>query len=274
MSANSFISDPEITALFASDPELLALADAVVATQAHQKRESLRPLRLPPSLRGRLVLAACVLLAAVVVPTALAFRGQIVDLIEGPAPPSVIRNFTEANRAAAQHALQDQQQRGVSAPVHPIEVAQTHGVVALDTIDGRVDLWAAPEQGGGQCWNLQIKIQAAAPDPGYRSAGSCDSNVDYANAKAYPNFPNPIVTWPVTFTERPNVWLVLVRVYNAASIQLQHSDGTEDTLPVIDGFALAALPNTEKTATIVAKDASGATIASTLVDPSHSVGVG
>jgi hypothetical protein len=140
---------------------------------------------------------------------------------------------------------------------------QAAGVFSLQTPDGRVDLWAAPEVGGGKCFVLAINDGPADPPSDFRAIGSCDSQLPrflYSN-------PGVAVPWPVSFGEMPDVALVLVRVFRAAQVEIQLSEGKTMPLRIVDGFGLAAIPpnlippGNRQPITVVARDDAGKIIA-------------
>src|SRR2546422_5626769 len=96
--------------------------------------------------RPRLALGVAVA-ALVLVPTAVAFGGKLADLFEGtPAPPDVSTAFAESNRMADKVV-----QQGFAAQWPHADVSKAHGVIEIQTPDGPEDLWAAPDDLGGQC---------------------------------------------------------------------------------------------------------------------------
>src|SRR5579884_1951579 len=127
----------------------------------------------------RSVLVSAVLLTAVVaVPTAYALRVAIRNLFEGtPAPPAISTQFADANAIHDAQAALARQDNLPNVARWKVDVSRAHGIVSLQTADGLVDLWAAPEGGGGQCWILEIAVPSA--DPPFRSAGSCDSSATH-----------------------------------------------------------------------------------------------
>ena len=74
MTPSSFITDPEIAELFADDAELLAIADAVAATQ-HLPRAQTREARQFVS-RRRVVIAVAIVAVLLVVPLVAVATGN------------------------------------------------------------------------------------------------------------------------------------------------------------------------------------------------------
>jgi hypothetical protein len=290
MSTASSITDPEVLELLADDPLLLAVADVIVASHSSASGPRLpqgvlgpvRPGRRRSRMganRGRALsrrtaatIAAAVVFLGVLVPIALALRSQIVDLISGePAPPSVAETFSAWNRLA----------KGGEVDGHPFGpfnqaiAAKAVGVLRLRTPDGPVALYAAPKVGGGKCFMLRINVNDAPPDPGFRTIGTCDDSQgprsDYSN-------PDAIVPWAASFGEMPDASFVLVRVFDAAGVEVKFNDGSTMPLQIVDGFALAAIPpdsippGPRPPVTVIAKDASGRVIATDPVLHMSSVG--
>jgi hypothetical protein len=294
MNTVASITDPEILELLADDKRLLAFADFIVsvaqgADSASQPAQ--RGRRRPPLVRlqkiapwsrfraarpfsRRFVVATAVAVGflAVLVPIALAFRSQIVDLISGePAPPSVAETFSAWNRLAKGGEVEGH-------PFGPFNQAiadKAVGVLRLRTPDGPISLYAAPKIGGGKCFMLRIEVNAAPPDPGFRTIGTCDGSQgprsDYSN-------PDAIVPWAASFGEMPDAAFVLVRVFDAAGVEVRFSDGSTMPLQIVDGFALAAIPpnsippGTRPPVTVIATNADGRVIATDPLKHMSSVG--
>jgi hypothetical protein len=96
-------ADPELSELFAGEPELLAIADAITATAPKRTEGTVvavsRRRHLPRLLsrRGRLLVAAAVLVAAVVAAPALAFSTTVrefVGLTKPSPPPFLVATIT------------------------------------------------------------------------------------------------------------------------------------------------------------------------------------
>jgi len=279
------LNDPEVVDLLREDAALLAIADAVAVTQSspslawpyrspgaqpHAHEQSSVPTSSGgpgagrswfglPRLRSTFTLAAAAV-AVVLVPTAIAFRSSLLHVIDSePAPPRVAEAFSAWNKALVQ--LHDFHQSRTNETLPPAPRAATgasHGVVRLDTADGSVTVWAAPEDGGGQCFQLQTNVAVADGGDGFRSVGTCDSTLRIHSP--YSN-PDAVVPWPVSFAQHGQVVFVLVRVYSAAKVMLKLADGSEPELQIVDGFALAAVPAQEQPVRVLATDPSGTIIA-------------
>jgi hypothetical protein len=209
------------------------------------------PSRLAPPRRRtrhpRLVVAFAVL-ALVIVPTALAFRGKIVDLFEGtPAPPAVATVFSQFNKLADFST-----QQGFAAKVPHADVSQAHGVIEIETADGPEDLWTAPSDQGGKCWFIDFANDPPGPN-GQLGFGGCDpspppaSNINWGDV------------WVVSHPDLMTVW---GSVYvDAAIMQLTLANGSTVNLPVIEGLFLGSLAKTDTVTQLTAYDAGGNKVA-------------
>jgi hypothetical protein len=265
--------DPEIVEFLKDDQELLAVANLVIAAKAdsplpaaagapsglaagRRSPREVRPTRKLP--RRRVVVASLVAGLAILVPTALALNDQVLELITGESPPSSVSGtFTEWNRMSSESAKASPGFDNLPQAV----TERAHGVARLRTPGGFFDLWSAPEKGGGECF-MVVSHPAAASAESVTSFGSCDSQLPrYLYSR-----PDVMVPWPVSFGNIPNVTVILVRVFNADSVELR-LDGSSEPLRVVDDYVLAAVPadrippGQNTPVTLVAKDASGATIA-------------
>jgi hypothetical protein len=212
--------------------------------------------------RAGVMTVVAIAFLGVLVPVALAFRSQIIDVITGkPAPLSVAQSFSAWNRVLKGKA---EVPGKPFADVMQAVTDQAVGVLSLQTPRGPLNLWAAPEVGGGKCFMLQINVARETSDNGFNAIGSCDSQMPrlgYSNPKA-------ILPWPVSFGEIPDVSFVMVRVFDAASVDVKFSDGSTTPLRIVDSFALAAIPadsippGARPAVTVIAKDKSGNVIAS------------
>jgi len=117
-----------------------------------------------------------------------------------------------------------------------------------------------------------LRINVKGPP---EAIGRCDDSQgprsDYSN-------PDAIVPWAVSFAEMRDAAFVLVRVFNAASVEVKFSDNSTMPLQIVDGFALGAIPpdsippNGRPPVTVIAKNSSGNVVAT---DPLlHMSGVG
>jgi hypothetical protein len=189
-------------------------------------------------------------LALVLVPTAVALRGQIADLFQGtPAPPAVSTSFAAQNRAADMAT-----QNGFEAKFPHADVSQAHGVVEIQTADGPQDLWVAPNDQGGKCWFVDWANDPAGPG-GQFGFGGCDpspppsSNINWGSVWVYPH-PGLQTVWGHVFVPATQVKVRLV--------------GSVLTLPVVEGGFLGSLPKGGEIERITAYDDSGNAVASSI----------
>lgn len=230
--------------------------DADDATIERIYRRATSPVHQQPHARvnwsrlsGRPRLALALVLAALaVVPAAIAVGGKIVDLFEGtPAPPPISAAFDMHNKMADLAT-----QNGFAAKFPTVDVSQAHGVVETQTPDGPEDLWAAPNNQGGQCWFIDFANDTPGPH-GQSGAGSCDT----------PTPPASQIQWGDVWVQpHPTVMTVYGHVLvDAARLEVTLSDGSTQTLPVVEGFFLGTIPNGVKPTQIVAYDSAGSQVA-------------
>jgi hypothetical protein len=177
--------------------------------------------------RRRYTLAAAVAAAVVVVPTGVALGGEIASLFQGtPAPPAVSTSF-EANNRVADMATQ----KGFGDKFPHADVSRAHGVLEIQTPDGPEQVWAAPNEQGGNCWWVDF-----ANDPvvngNQLGFGTCVTGEQSRTIE-------PGITW-----EEPHAALAtlfgLVHV-QADRVVVRLKDGSSRTLPVVEGAFLASL---------------------------------
>jgi hypothetical protein len=179
---------------------------------------------------SRKPLIAAVALALVATPAALAFGSRLVDLFEGtPASPAVQGAYTTFNGR-----LTAAIERGFSS-AQPADVSQIHGVIAVQTSKGDLlDLWSAPEQGGGACYLLEL-TKPVAPDTSFFPTSGCNpetpTNTPYSTNISYSRYwklNGPLVISGYTYN-------------NAASVEIDLADGSTLRLPVVERYFLAAI---------------------------------
>jgi hypothetical protein len=199
--------------------------------------------------RRRYAALAVAVLALLLVPTAVALRGQIADLFQGtPAPPAVSTSFEGFNRLP-DAAIRD----GFARQMPHADVSKAHGVIEVQTSDGPQDLWAAPNDQGGLCWFIDFANDhpSANGQPGY---GACDS--------ARPPAPDIALEGPGWTLSHPSLSTVDGRVYtDATTVQLTLADGSTRTLPVIEGLFLGSLDKGASVTQVTAYDKNGTEVA-------------
>jgi hypothetical protein len=201
--------------------------------------------------RGRrhYVAPAVVALALLLVPTAVALRGQIADLFQGtPAPPAISNHFAAQNRMADEFT-----QKSFGDKFPHADVSQAHGVIEIQTADGPQDLWSAPSDMGGTCYFIDWANDAPEPQGQQYGFGGCDRSAPPASG----------IGWgSVWVYAHPNLLTAYGQVYvPAARVHVELADGTVVTLPVVEGYFLGSLPNGVKVEQITAYNDSGDVVA-------------
>lgn len=216
--------------------------------------------RRPPrrrAFRPRLILAAAVA-ALVLVPTAVAFGGKLAGIFEGtPAPPAVSNAFAESNRMADMAV-----QQGFASQWPHADVSKAHGVIEIQTPYGPEDMWAAPDDLGGQCTFVDFANDPPGKDgmPGSgdcpRSAPQADEKIDFGDEWGY---------------KHPDVLTIYGSVYvDAATVRLTFDDGSTTTLPVVEHLYLGSAPRGTKVDSVTALDSAGNQVATDVLRPGGS----
>ena len=235
-----------------SDAQLLAELDEYMPTFAGEPSEWVdvlcraghRPHRrrfLIPN-RRRLLIATAVA-ALVVIPAALAVGSNLVDLFEGtPATPAIQADYINFNRSVTE-GLRNRFSATAENGVRPVDLSQIHGVIAIQTSEGEVDLWSAPEQGGGgACFVVQY---ADGIGPG---SGGCDPATT----------PNADSILPGNYWTRSHASLQIIYGYTyggATSVEVDLTDGSTVRLPVTEQYFLAAIDTNAHLSRITSLDA-------------------
>ncbi len=201
--------------------------------------------------RRRYAALAVAALALLLVPTAVALRGQIADLFQGtPAPPAVSTSF-ESNNKGADLATQ----KGFGARFPHANVTKAHGVIQIQTADGPQELWAAPNDQGGLCWFIDF-ANDPAPNGAKPGFGSCDTSAS-ARPPSDITFEGP--GWELS---HPSLYTVDGRVYgDATTVQVRFADGSDIRLPVVEGLFLGSLNREVKVTQVTAYDEAGKRVA-------------
>ncbi|HEY7420439.1 MAG TPA: hypothetical protein VH541_00390 [Gaiellaceae bacterium] len=207
--------------------------------------------------RPRLLLGVAAA-ALVLVPTAVAFGGKLADLFEGtPAPPDVSTAFAESNRMADKIV-----QQGFASQWPHADVSKAHGVIEIQTPDGPEDLWAAPDDQGGQCSFIDFADDPPGKDgiAGFgdcpRSAPQPDETIDFGDVWTYVH---------------PSLMTIYGSVYrDATTVRLTFEDGSTATLPVVEHFFLGSAAQGVKVDSVAAFDAAGNQVAARTLRPSGS----
>ena len=199
--------------------------------------------------RRRYAALAVAALALLLVPTAVALRGQIAELFQGtPAPPAVSTSFEGLNRFADATI-----RAGFARQAPHADVSKAHGVIEIQTADGPQDLWAAPNDEGGVCWFIDFANDQPSGNarPGF---GGC--------VTSSPPAPDILLEGPAWMLSHPSLSTVDGHVYtDAATVQLTLADGSTRTLPVIEGLFLGSLDKDAKVTQVAAYDKNGTKVA-------------
>jgi len=205
----------------------------------------LEPVRMRRSWRPVLAVAvAVVALAGAGVAIAAGFGA-----FEGtPAPPDVSTSFTQLNSMADQ-AIQE----GISTRWPQADASKAHGVIEVQTTDGPEDLWAAPNDQGGQCYFIDWANDPPEQDGSKYGFGGCPPSQE----------PTSNINWgDVWIVGHPDFMTFWGTVYVAATtVQVTLDDGSTVALPVVEHMFLASLPRGDKVGKVTAFDASGNQVA-------------
>jgi hypothetical protein len=174
----------------------------------------------------RLVVGAAVVVAA------LAGAGVAIaaglGAFEGtPPPPDVSTSFSQLNQLADQAT-----QQGFEGEFPQADVSKAHGVIEVQTPDGPEDLWAAPNNQGGQCYFIDWANDPPMQDGAKYGFGGCPSKAT-----------QPIDAGGPTWIEgHPNLLTINGTVsVDATSIQISLQDGSTMTLPVVEHAFLGSI---------------------------------
>ena len=165
-----------------------------------------------------------------------------------PAPLSIQQNFREwdAQAAATEAAAA---QAGFARQVPRADASKAHGVLQLQTSDGPLDMWAAPElDGNGACWFVGWESDIHGDNA--LGEGSCTQGDEPAIDPGWGVLGHPsytVLEGSVTGDE--------------TTLDVTLADGRTTTLPVAEHFFLAALPPGSEPASITGRDAAGNVVA-------------
>jgi hypothetical protein len=191
--------------------------------------------------RRRYTAAVAVVAALVLAPATWA----AVNAFEGtPAPQVIQQNFSS-------HRIIINPRTGFVHNLPDADASQSHGVLQLQTSDGPLDLWAAPEtDGSGTCWFVGWESDINADHA--IGTGACTESSDAAitpetyNDASHPS--NTVLVGSVTGSE--------------TTLDVTLTNGSTTTLPVAEHLFLGALPPGSQLASITGRDATGNVVAS------------
>lgn len=227
-------------------PSAAATARARAAVMEHTTDRP-RPARL---VRNRRQWRPVLLGAAVVV--ALAVAGVAIaagfGAFEGtPAPPDVSTNFKQLNQLAGPAV-----QKGFYLNMPQTDASKAHGVIEIKTADGPEDLWAAPDNKGGQCYLIDYANDNASTN-GVLGIDGCEQS---------PAPPTNLSFSDVWMQSHPNLMTVYGSVYvPAATVKLTLDNGSTMTVPVVENLFIGSLPRGTKVKQVTAFDTAGNQVA-------------
>jgi hypothetical protein len=208
------------------DTYLDHLLDELVTVEPHEAWQDVlhRARRSRRRYAAALVLIAALFLAPAAWAIAQAFKGK-------PAPPSA--KFRFGHTIVGAHSLKEVIALAEREP--KAVVSKAHGVIQLQTKDGRIDLWAAPARGGGKCFLITLQRRGypainvgCYPATKHTAGSSVDHNLIWTSG-----------SWD-TYLRR-NYNLVYGRAYGGAtSLGVTFSNHETKTLPVVEGLFLGA----------------------------------
>jgi hypothetical protein len=250
--------------------------DEATAERVHRLATKPRPRRRRPLFSGlsgrpRIALTAAVV-GLVLVPTALAFGHRILDLFQGtPAPPAISFVFTGQNRFA-EMAMR----AGFAIQFPHVDVSKAHGVIQIETADGPEELWAAPNDQGGQCSFIDFAEQppgssahnevthVAHNSPGAADSTSTVNGLGIGTCDPATPPPSNITLHQFAWTLHPSLVTVTGTVYvDAATVQLTLADGSTTTLPVVERLFLGSFDKRAEVTQVTAYDKAGNRVAHT-----------
>jgi hypothetical protein len=198
--------------------------------------------------RRRYTVLVAAVAALVLAPAAWA----AVNAFEGtPAPQVIQQNFSPYTRATINPTT------GAILDFLPAaNASKAHGVLQLQTSDGPLDLWAAPEtDGNGTCWFV-----------GWES----DIGTDHAIGNGSCRTSNDAAITPETYNDasHPSYTVLVGSVTGSeTTLDVTLTDGNTTTLPVAEHLFLGALPPGSQLASITGRDAAGNIVASWTPSP-------
>lgn len=204
--------------------------------------------------RPRLALGIAVAVL-VLIPTGVAFGGKLASLFEGtPAPPDVSTSFGNFNRMADLAV-----QQGFARKWPQVDASKAHGVIEVQTPDGPEDMWAAPNDQGGQCYFIDFSNDPVGQHGRY-GFGGCDTTekIGYGDVWTYVH---------------PDLMTIYGSVQvDAATVRLTLDDGSTATLPVVEHLFLGSAAKGVKVDAVAALDAAGNQIAEKTLRPAATRG--
>ncbi len=243
--------DQALSERFALQHDELPKPDfAGVHRRAAQMSTDPAPRRRPNGHRRwsvRSVLAAAAVIA-VLAGAGVAIAAAVGAFEGTPAPADVSTNFEQLNRFA-DAAIQ----QGFSTKLPQTDASKAHGVVEIQTSDGPEDLWAAPDDQGGQCYLIDWANDPVGQDGSKGGINGCEQS---------PPPPSNISFGDVWVYAHPDMTTVYGSVYVPAStVQITLDDGSTVTLPVVENLFLGSVPKAASVDKATAFNGSGDEVA-------------
>jgi hypothetical protein len=218
----------------ASKRQLLAVMDNEQRRRWHLVLPSIPPQypRHRPARHGfhRPVVAVALVVAA------LAGAGVAVaaglGAFEGtPAPPEITSDLTVPKQIVA-----DAIKQGMAQAFPQADVSRAHGVIEIQTPDGPQDLWAAPNDQGGQCYFIDYANDPVGSSGGKPGTGGCFAPDANSSSEIVADGPE----WSF---DHPDLLTIYGTVEaGAATVKIALQDGSTLTAPVAEHFYLASIP--------------------------------
>lgn len=217
------------------DAYLDRLLEELVTVEPHEAWQDV--LHRARRSRRRYAAALLLIVALFLAPAAWA----IAQAFEGKPAPSSVKSVLRRTIVGGAHSLRALT-RAVERGEHTAVVSKAHGVIQLQTKDGRIDLWAAPARGGGKCFLIAWQRNRGYPP---YNRGCYPATPHTAGSSAVHN-----LTWtsgddlgyagPAHYLHR-NYNVVNGRAYGGAtSLRVTLSNHTTKTFPVVEGLFLGA----------------------------------
>jgi hypothetical protein len=163
-----------------------------------------------------------------------------------PAPVDVSTNFRLLNQLAGSAV-----QEGFFLNMPQTDASKAHGVIEIQTADGPEDLWAAPDNKGGQCYLIDWANDSSTN--GVLSIDGCDQS---------PPPPPNLSFSDVWVQSHPNLMTVYGSVYvPATTVQLTLDNRSTMTVPVVENLFIGSLPRGTKVNKVTAFDKAGNQVA-------------
>jgi hypothetical protein len=172
-----------------------------------------------------------------------------------PAPPEITSALTIPKQIIA-----DATKQGMAQAFPQADVSHAHGVIEIQTPDGPQDLWAAPNDQGGQCYFIDYANDPVGSSGGKPGSGGCFAPDANSSSEIVADGPE----WRF---DHPDLLTIYGSVEaDAATVKIALQDGSTLTAPVAEHFYLASIPKPAtpggaKLERVTAFDATGTQVA-------------